>query len=153
MKQNKGFTLVELMAVIAIVSILSVIALAAYGDYVVRTKVSEGMVFAAEAKTSISEYYSNLRQLPSNNADAGLRSVIQYENSSYNYIHYIEITSTSTPAQKGIIAVKFKIIGSTADNKFLHLIPSTAGETLSWTCEPPAVDGIEEKYAPANCRG
>ena len=151
MKQNKGFTIIELMAVVAIVSILSVIALAAYGDYVVRSKVSEGMVFATEAKTSVSSYYANLRQLPSDNNDAGLPSVQQYEQNSYEFLHYVEITST--PTQKGIIAVKFKIIGSKADNKFLHLIPSTVGDSISWTCVAPAVDGIAENYVPPNCRG
>ncbi len=64
MKQNKGFTVIELMAVVAIISILAVLALGAYQDYVVRSKVSEGLAFAAEAKTSVSEYYATNRDMP-----------------------------------------------------------------------------------------
>ena len=48
MKNSEGFTLIELMAVVAILSILAVIALGAYTDYVVRSKVSEGLAFAAD---------------------------------------------------------------------------------------------------------
>ena len=51
MTSHKGFTLIELMAVVAILSILAVIALGAYSDYVVRSKVTEGLAFAAEANS------------------------------------------------------------------------------------------------------
>jgi type IV pilus assembly protein PilA len=77
MNQNKGFTLIELMAVVAIVSILAVIALPAYLDYVVRGKVSEGMVFASEAKTSVSEYYYSTKSIPSDNTAAVAVSLFQ----------------------------------------------------------------------------
>ena len=150
MKQIKGFTVIELMAIVAIISILAVLALGAYQDFVVRSKVSEGLVFAAEAKTSVSEYYSSQRDLPANNAAAGLPSVEQYEANSYKFVHFVQVTYTPT---KGTIAVKFKIPGSNADNKVLNLIPDTAGETVTWTCEPAAVDGIDNKFVPSNCRG
>jgi type IV pilus assembly protein PilA len=150
MNQNKGFTIIELMAVVAIISILAVIALAAYSDYVVRSKVSEGLAFAAEAKTSVSEYYSDKRDLPVDNPDAGLPTVQQYESNSYNFVHFVQITNTP---KKGTIAVKFKLPGSTADNKVLSLIPDTSGETITWSCEPADTDGIDEKFVPANCRG
>jgi type IV pilus assembly protein PilA len=148
MKLNKGFTVIELMAIVAIVSILAVLALGAYQDYVVRAKVSEGMVFVAEAKTSVSDYYSTNRVMPVNNAAAGLRSELQY--GVYDHIHLLQITATPTT---GTIAVKFKIPGSPADNKFLNLVPDTTGETVTWTCKPAADNGIDRRYVPANCRG
>jgi len=149
MKQTKGFTVIELMAVVAIVSILAVLALVAYQDYVLRSKVSEGLTFAAEAKTAVSDYYAANRVLPADNATAGLPSMLQYEASSFNFIHFLQVTATPTT---GTIAVKFKIPGSPADNKFLTLVPDTVGDILRWTCTPAADDGIDSRYVPSNCR-
>ncbi|MEZ5573683.1 MAG: pilin [Halioglobus sp.] len=148
MTRNKGFTVIELMAVVAILSILAVLALAAYSDYVVRSKVAEGLGFAAEARTSISEYYYNTGYMPTSNAQAGLPAADSYNR--YDFIRKLELSSTEP---LGVITITFKLPGSKADNKELQLTPSTTDGVVYWRCAAPAVNGIENNQIPPNCRG
>lgn len=54
--KNKGFSLIELMIVIAIVGVLAAVAIPAYGDYMIRSRVS-GMISAADVlQKAASEY-------------------------------------------------------------------------------------------------
>lgn len=145
---QKGITLIELMAVVAIVSILTVVAMATYADYTTRSKVGEGMVFASEAKTSVTEYYYSHRKWPRNNSQAGLPPAEAYD--KYDYIKRLEV-ATSEPY--GIITVTFKLTGTKADSKELQLIPDTRGGVVYWTCKPPEENGIDVNQVPPNCRG
>jgi type IV pilus assembly protein PilA len=152
--QHKGFTLIELMVVVAIVSILAVIALPAYLDYVVRSKVSEGMAFAGEAKTSVTEYYHSSvppQDMPDNNEQAGLPPAETYGD-NLDYVQRVDISTTDS--RKGSITVTFKLPGSKIDGKVLQLIPSTAAVEVRWTCSIPVGDsGIPIQFAPPSCRG
>ncbi len=150
MTHSEGFTLIELMAVVAIVNILAVIAIPAYMDYVTRYKVSEGMVFVAEAKTSVSEYYYNIKEMPVSNAQAGLPA----DPNDYNVHQFIRKLEVGTSPSPVAITVTFKLPGTDADNKQLQLIGDTKGGLLSWTCKPlPGVNGIKVSQVPPNCRG
>src|SRR6186713_1103498 len=75
MKNQKGFTLIELMIVVAIIAILAAIAISQYQDYVIRSQVSEGSSLADGVKTALGEYVNNRGVFPASNADAGLADI------------------------------------------------------------------------------
>lgn len=59
MKNQKGFTLIELMIVVAIISILAAIALPAYQDYTSKSKVTAALADLASHKTQFEMEVSN----------------------------------------------------------------------------------------------
>ena len=144
--RHSGFTLVELMAVVAIISILAVIALPAFLDFAVRSKVSEGMSFAAEAKTAVTEYYYSTRTMPTSNAQAGLPLASNY--SRYDHLERLSLSSSDP----GVITVTFSLGGSRADGTALQLVPNTSGPVVAWTCIPDPLNPIGRNLVPPNCR-
>jgi len=143
-----GFTVIELMAVVAILSILAVVALAVYGDYATRAKVAEGMAFAAEAKTSVSEYFYNVGKMPKGNGQAGLPAPEVYDN--FDHLRRLEVIDEPRP---GTISLTFALPDTAADGRVLQLIPSTRTGTVFWTCMAPAENGMAANQLPPNCRG
>jgi len=146
-KRSQGFTIIELMAVVAIISILALVALSAYGTFADRSKVSEALSFAAEAKTSISEAYYNTNAIPIDNAEAGLPSPASYNR--YDWISRLEIGNLPSV---GTITMSVKIPSLGSANQLL-LVPRIENGLIYWDCRPAdAPGGIASSKVPANCR-
>jgi type IV pilus assembly protein PilA len=54
---RSGFSLLDLMVTVAIIGLLAAIALPVYGNFVIRTRVSEGILAASQCRTVIAERY------------------------------------------------------------------------------------------------
>ena len=148
-KKHSGFTIIELMMVIAIVSILATIALAAYSNFMIRSKVSEGLAFASEAKTAITSFYSGNNYFPLDNGAAGLSAPTAYNR--FDYLSRLEINESASDPSDGIITVSIKIPGLGTDNK-LELVPTTINGLLVWECRPALTNGIASVRVPPICR-
>jgi type IV pilus assembly protein PilA len=74
-KQQKGFTLIELMIVVAIIGILAAVALPAYQDYTRRADFSETVVGTGSLKTAIEVCSQTLGLANSGGCSAGNNGV------------------------------------------------------------------------------
>ncbi|HEL5041047.1 TPA: prepilin-type N-terminal cleavage/methylation domain-containing protein [Stenotrophomonas maltophilia] len=59
MKNQKGFTLIELMIVVAIIAILAAIALPQYKNYTARAKITQAIASVAGEKIKVAENYAS----------------------------------------------------------------------------------------------
>ena len=145
MKQQKGFTLIELMIVIAIIGILAAIAIPAYQDYTIRSKVSEGLNLSGAAKLAVSETYdSKGRFVAADNQSYGLPLAASIAG---NYVESVGVTNAT-----GQVTITYRSagVGVGADGATILLTPNTSSPgAMGWECTQGT---MPNKYRPATCR-
>jgi type IV pilus assembly protein PilA len=147
-KQNRGFTLIELMIVVAIIGILASVAIPAYMDYTVRTKVAEGLFMSGGAKTAVEESRFAVGRFLGfgavTNASYGLPLPTSV---SGNDAYSVAIGGS------GIITITYARDPAIA-GKSLILIPDLNSKpgSMVWSCTSNATGTIDRRYRPANCR-
>ena len=177
--QQRGFTLIELMIVAGIIGILAAVALPAYQDYTVRSRVTEGVTLAVDAKTAVSVGSATALDLAATVADWNAKAAGQGVVSKY--VTSILMTGAPGSATDGEITITFTGATGPINGQTLVLTPwiwpdgngpvalglsfavGISG-VLDWSCQSVgnltstarAMIGssgtLLSKYAPSECR-
>ncbi len=154
MKQ-RGFTLLELMVVVALIGILTTLAVPAFQEYIVRARVSEGLLLATEAQLIVAENASN-----ANAFDLGYQTPSATKN-----VNNIAISDTGaitilfTTLAGGGTLILTPSYGATGTTLTLGTVPTDA---IKWDCGAVGhrasagyagqAGTLAAKYAPSHCK-
>jgi type IV pilus assembly protein PilA len=149
-RKQGGFTLIELMIVVAIIGILAAIALPAYQDYVIKSKVSEGILATSQCRTTIAEVYQTSPQGTKVVADSWGCGEGQTQT------QYVDKIETDTNGK--ITVTLSKLTGTTGT---ITLTPTLTDQTTALTTAsiPTQVGGFDcdpgtvpARYLPGSCK-
>jgi len=146
-KIQQGFTLIELMIVVAIIGILAAVALPAYQDYMVRARVSEGLLAATTAKTAVSETYANAGAMLPSAASMGVQ-----DQSTPNVVASITWSRTDANAGDVIVTLRNTTSLAGAANGQIILRAAGANGAVNWTCGKGTGGTDMQKYLPGTCK-
>ncbi|WP_372359091.1 pilin [Xanthomonas axonopodis] len=135
MKKQQGFTLIELMIVVAIIAILAAIALPAYQDYLVKSRVSEVVLAASSARTTVSEAAAS-------DTATTMPASAAIETQSSKYVSGVTYSN-------GVITATAKDLGGSTPTGTITLTGTkTANGQVNWVCSGT----IDRKYRPSTCQ-
>jgi type IV pilus assembly protein PilA len=155
---HRGFTMLEMAAVLAIVAILAIIAVPSFQDRIVRNQIISAVPLADIVKAPIALSWATAQALPADNPAAGLPPAEKIVN---NYISAVSV-------HDGAIDITF---GNSANGlikgRILTLRPAIVADApivpVAWVCGNADGPGqmtvkgknrtdIPANYLPLNCR-
>jgi type IV pilus assembly protein PilE len=95
MRRATGFTLIEVLIVVGIVGFLAAIALPAYTDYILRSKLTEGVSNLSDMRVKLEQYFLDNRTYVGACDNATIAKLPSGENAKYFAYTCPELTATT----------------------------------------------------------
>lgn len=133
--------IVLLIFTVFLVGLIAAISIPAYQDYTVRAQVFEGINLSDGAKTAVTEYYQDVRELPADNMTAGLEAP---RNINGTFVSSVQVENGDVIVTYGNEAHDL-ISGET----LIMTIDENDGDNITWICYSDTIPG---KHLPAACR-
>jgi len=159
-RQNDGFTLIELMIVVAVIGILASLAISAYQTYTIRAQVVEAINMGTEAKSPVVDAYNQDGAPPTDRVAAGMSAVAT--DSRGLYVSQVEVNDGRIDVMMGSRA-HADVFGDVVS--FTPYLTPSGG--VAWRCGAASQPGggsvimpgtayvpttVLTRYLPAICR-
>jgi type IV pilus assembly protein PilA len=156
--RSRGFTWIEMLAVMAVLAILALMAIPSMQDSVLKQQVKDGLALAAIAKAGVQVAYSTSGKMPADNKAAGIP----------DHDKIVGTLVKDVLVEGGAITLTFGNSASKAiaDKKVTlrpAVVPSEPLVPIAWLCHqtatPPTMEvqgndatDIPLKWLPIECR-
>ena len=125
-KDQRAFTLIELLIVIAIIGILAAVAIPMYRQQIVRSRLTEVTNSMSHMASAVSTYYQEMDNFPSGLDKASIHTTL-----GVGLENVVRISAASVTA--GLISVTVANCGAEVDGFTLTLTPSVHSDgSISW---------------------
>lgn len=137
-----GLVVIAILLLTGVAGIIAGIAIPAYGDYLARARVYEGLVAAGQVKAAYAGYLAETGEWPLSMAEIGLAE----ESAAYGEA----VTSITIGPE---LEIRISLRGGKVDGRSIVLLPSADADAedgpIAWSCRTQTVP---IRYVPAACR-